>query len=196
MRNTMRFTNQSQASGYPQVNLSAGVLLLAHPTMEDPRFRRTVILLSAHADGGSLGIVLNHPTGRTLGQFDAGLVNSSLADTPLFTGGPVAAEQIILAAWKWTELDSSFQLYFGIDSEKAGKLLENRPEFRLRGFLGHAGWSEGQLEAECEQGAWLVCPLSQTIEVAEGDAMWRCLVGEYSPEMRLLADEPDDPSNN
>lgn len=192
----MRFANQRQDPGHPGVNLAAGVLLLAHPTMEDPRFRRTVILLSAHAEGGSLGVVLNNPTGRTLGEFDAGLEKSALADTPLYTGGPVAAGQIILAAWKWTELDSSFQLYFGIDGEKAGKLQENSPEFKLRGFLGHAGWSEGQLEAECEQGAWLVAPLSRTIDTVEGDAMWRSLIGEVSPEMRLLADEPEDPSIN
>lgn len=192
----MRYTNQRSDTGSTQAGLAAGVLLLAHPTMEDPRFCRKVILLSAHAEGGSLGVVLNNPTGRTLGQIDAGMKESVLAPTPLYTGGPVGAEQVILAAWKWTELDSSFQLYFGIDGEKARKLQEDRPEFALRGFLGHAGWSEGQLEAECEQGAWLVLPLSQLIESIEGDALWRRLIGELSPEMRLQADEPDDPSSN
>ena len=99
-----------------------------------------------------------------MGQFDKGIEESALASTPLYAGGPVGAEQIILAAWKWTELDRSFQLYFGIDGQKARNILENSPEFTLRGFLGHAGWSEGQLEAECEQGAWVVAPLSQSIE--------------------------------
>ncbi len=192
----MRFTNQRSDSDPRGARLTAGVLLLAHPTMEDPRFCRTVILLSAHAEGGSLGIVLNNPTGRTLGQFDGGLKDSTLASTPLYTGGPVGAEQIILAAWKWTELDRSFQLYFGIDGQKARKIQENSPEFTLRGFLGHAGWSEGQLEAECEEGAWVVSPLSQSIDSFEGDALWRRLIGEVSPEMRLLADEPEDPSSN
>lgn len=192
----MRFANQRSDSEHPGAKLTAGVLLLAHPTMEDPRFRRSVILLSAHAEGGSLGVVLNNPTGRTLGQFDKGIEESTLASTPLYTGGPVGAEQIILAAWKWTELDRSFQLYFGIDGQKARNILENSPEFTLRGFLGHAGWSEGQLEAECEQGAWVVAPLSQSIESFEGDALWRKLIGEVSPEMRLLADEPEDPSSN
>ncbi|MGC6455698.1 MAG: YqgE/AlgH family protein [Coraliomargaritaceae bacterium] len=192
----MRFTSHRSDMGLSKTSLAAGVLLLAHPTMEDPRFRRSVILLSAHAEEGSLGVVLNHPTGRTLGQIDAGMKDSVLASTPLYTGGPVGAKQIILAAWKWTELDSSFQLYFGIDGEKARKLQEDRPEFGLRGFLGHAGWSEGQLEAECEQGAWLVVPLSQLIDSIEGDALWLRLIGEVSPEMRLLADEPDDPSTN
>ena len=90
----MRFANQRSDSEHPGAKLTAGVLLLAHPTMEDPRFRRSVILLSAHAEGGSLGVVLNNPTGRTLGQFDKGIEESALASTPLYAGGPVGAERL------------------------------------------------------------------------------------------------------
>ena len=192
----MRFTNQGKDIARTGGRLTAGMLLLAHPTMEDPRFRRTVILLTAHADGGSLGVILNQPTGRTLGQLNEGSESDALAAIPLYTGGPVDPEQIILTAWKWAELDSSFQLYFGIDGDKAGKLQASDPTYTLRGFFGHAGWSEGQLQAEYDEGAWLISPLSPSIEELGGDALWRLLIGEVSPKMRLLAEEPDDPSIN
>ena len=49
----------------------AGSLLLAHPAMQDPSFRRSVVLLSAHGDDGAMGVVLNRPMGRHLGDLNA-----------------------------------------------------------------------------------------------------------------------------
>ena len=36
-----------------------GRLLVATPTLKDPNFDRTVVLLVAHEAGGALGVVLN-----------------------------------------------------------------------------------------------------------------------------------------
>ncbi len=41
----------------------AGQLLLAHPVLRDPNFRRTVVLLSGHDAAGAMGVVLNRPLG-------------------------------------------------------------------------------------------------------------------------------------
>jgi putative transcriptional regulator len=43
----------------------AGQLLVAAPSMGDPRFERTVILIVQHDPGGALGIVINKPIGET-----------------------------------------------------------------------------------------------------------------------------------
>lgn len=175
----------------------AGTLLLAHPALLDPNFRRSVILLSAYSEeGGSIGVIVNRPLGQTLGDYDPELSHSPLADVPLFAGGPVAGEQLILAAWKWSETAGTFKLYFGIDSEKAQRILEEDPEFQLRGFLGHAGWSEGQLDAELEQGSWVLSGRLPAL-IHEPDATdWHELLCRERPELRLLADAPDDPSLN
>ena len=177
-------------------DLSAGSLLLAHPSMEDPHFRRAVILLTAHNQNGSLGIVLNYPRGETLDRYDDALGMTSLAKTALYSGGPVQPKKIILTAWKWAKPDGAFQLYFGINSENAKSLQEISPDFQFRGFLGHGGWSEGQLDKEYEAGAWLAVPLSKVIDAYSGEALWLKLVGQISPAMRLLAEEPNDPSLN
>ena len=39
-----------------------GRLLVAAPALEDPNFRRTVVLMLEHSPEGALGLVLNRPT--------------------------------------------------------------------------------------------------------------------------------------
>ena len=175
----------------------AGSLLVAHPSLSDPHFRRSVVLLTAHSDEeGSLGIVVNRPLEKTLGEYDADLGHSDLADVPLYEGGPVANDKLILVAWKWTPAEGTFKLYFGINEVKARELVASDPGFELRGFLGHSGWTEGQLDAEIEEGAWVTTTLSPEIDSIEGDDVWRLILHRDSPQMGLLADEPDDPSLN
>ena len=50
-----------------------GHLLVATPSLRDPNFDRTVVLLVAHEEGGALGVVLNRatevPVGEVLGAW-------------------------------------------------------------------------------------------------------------------------------
>ena len=46
----------------------AGSLLLAHPVLRDPNFRRTAVLMSTHGPEGAMGVVLNRPLGKRLGE--------------------------------------------------------------------------------------------------------------------------------
>lgn len=175
----------------------AGTLLLAHPALLDPNFRRSAILLSAYSpEEGSIGVVVNRPTGQTLGEYDPELARSPLAGVPLFAGGPVARGQLILAAWRWSADEGTFKLYFGIDGEKAQRIVEENPDFQLRGFLGHAGWSEGQLDAELDQGSWVLSGYLPVLKLDPAAIDWHELLCQERPELRLLADAPDDPSMN
>jgi len=115
---------------------------------------------------------------------------------PLYEGGPVGSDQMILVAWKWVSEDGSFKLYFGIDEDKARQILKDDPEFELRGFIGHSEWGEGQLEGEIEVNSWVVSPLSPELEELEGLAVWRSILSRMGPKMQLLAEEPDDLSMN
>ena len=175
----------------------AGSLLVAHPSLLDAHFKRTVVLLTAHsAEEGSLGVIVNRPLHQTLGQYDAELAGSEFAAVPLYEGGPVGSDQMILVAWKWSSEDGTFKLYFGIDEEKARQILKDDPGFELRGFIGHSGWGEGQLEGEIEVNSWVVSPLSPDLEEKEGLDVWRSILSQQGPQMQLLAEEPDDLSMN
>src|SRR2546423_820269 len=70
----------------------------------------------------------------------------NLADVPVFFGGPVGSNQLMLAAFEWQkggQLKLNQQPISG--EESAGKTNTPPPIFA---FLGYAGWSAGQLEAE------------------------------------------------
>src|SRR5438034_10019756 len=72
-----------------------GRLLVATPSLKDPNFERTVVLLVAHEDGGALGVVLNRATEVPVADVLEGW--SVLAGEPavVFEGGPGQPEAAI-----------------------------------------------------------------------------------------------------
>jgi len=191
----MRYS-RTEADSAADVPLT-GSFLVAHPSLRDPHFRQSVVLLTAHStEEGAIGVIINQPLGQTLSEYRPDLADSDFADIPLFRGGPVANEQMILAAWKWSAEDGSFKLFFGIDENKAREILDQDAGFKLYGFLGHAGWSENQLESELDEDSWVISPLLPEFEKMEGPSLWRNLISRQGPEMQLLIDEPEDPSVN
>ncbi len=178
----------------PAAQSLAGSLLLAHPVLRDPNFRRTAVLMSTHGPEGAMGVVLNRPLGKKLGELKGDFALGPLSPTPIFTGGPVQTEQLILAAWQARE--DAFQLHFGIDPEKAVQMLAEEST-RLRAFLGYAGWSAGQLESEIESGTWIIAsPPPDLFERPMQESLWRYLLANEGEQWRLLADEPDEPGKN
>ncbi|MEO6994658.1 MAG: YqgE/AlgH family protein [Lacunisphaera sp.] len=174
----------------------AGQLLLAHPALRDPNFRRAVILLSVHNPEGAMGVVLNRPLDKQLGELNAEFAAGPLAGVPLYCGGPVSPDQLIIVSWQWLALENAFQLHFGLDPESAAAQV-GTPGLTFRAFLGYSGWSKGQLEDEMKHDTWF----PQVVEGAElenkdGPALWRSMVSAISPELKLMANEPDDPAMN
>ena len=172
----------------------AGSLLLSHPAMRDPNFRRTVVLMSVHNDDGAMGVVLNRPLGKRLGDLNGEFALSALAGVPLFCGGPVETKQLLLVAWQVHE--EGFRLHFGVEPEKAA-LLGVEDGTQVRGFLGYSGWSAGQLENEMRQNTWVVAEAPPDLLGHEpGGGLWRAILGGLGGEWRLLADEPEETGLN
>jgi putative transcriptional regulator len=176
----------------------AGSLLLAHPDLEDGNFRRTVVLISAHSkEDGALGVVMNRPLDRTLGDVHGDFAYGPLASVKLYSGGPVATEQMLLSAWQWNEAEGVFRLHFGISAEKAIELLDTEPDTEVRGFLGYAGWTGGQLETELQHKSWVVAPIDNPdFQEAGGEILWKKLIARIKPDLLFRADSPEDPSVN
>lgn len=172
----------------------AGALLLAHPSLRDPNFRRAVVLMSAHSGSGAMGVVLNRPLGRRLGELKGDFALGPLASVPVCQGGPVEEKQLVLVAWQ--ERDDGFRLHFGIEPEKAAQLFDEEAT-SLRAYVGYSGWSEGQLENELGQNTWVVAPApSDLFSLPPDDNLWRTLLSREGEEWKLLADEPDEPEKN
>ena len=172
----------------------AGSLLLAHPALRDPYFRHCVVLMSVHNAEGAMGVVLNRPLGKRLGELSGEFALSALASVPLFKGGPVQDEQLVLAAWQ-TRADG-FRLHFGVEPDRALQLLEEEGT-HVRGFLGYSGWSAGQLENEMRSNTWVAADVPEDLLThQQDDSLWRTVLGREGAEWRLLADEPEDPEVN
>ena len=140
----------------------AGQLLVATPSMGDPRFAQTVIFMARHDKSGAFGIVINKPVGErplaslleALGDKEAGAAGS----VRLFAGGPVQpeigfvvhsadyrrAETIVVDAR--VAVTSTREILRDI-ARKQG------PQKSLIAF-GYAGWAPGQLEGEMALRGW------------------------------------------
>ncbi len=174
-------------------NTVAGSLLLAHPAMQEPTFRHAVILMSEHNAEGAMGVVLNRPAGRRLGSVSGDFALGSLAQVPIYSGGPVQDRQLILVAWE-TQTDG-FRLHFGIEPSKAEEFLKDG--MHIRAFLGYSGWTKGQLENELKHNTWVISDIPEDlIRSPQDDQLWRKVLGAKGDEWRLLADEPDEPELN
>jgi putative transcriptional regulator len=172
----------------------AGSLLLAHPALRDPNFKRAVVLMSAHNEEGAMGVVLNRPLKKKLGDLKGPLALGPLSSAPVFNGGPVQTDQLILVAWQMR--DDGFRLHFGIDPEKAGELLAEEGT-DVRAFMGYSGWSAGQLENELTSQTWIVTEApGDLFSQPSGAELWSETLRREGDDWRLLADEPEHPEQN
>jgi putative transcriptional regulator len=195
-----RFTVMAQArkSETPQTatDYLTGQLLIAMPTMEDPRFAQSVIYLCAHTLEGAMGLVLNRPLQRP--KFDDLLRQLEVAPLPparrirLCAGGPMDnARGFVLHTADWTgegslRVDESLALTASLDVLKA--IAEgNGPREGLLA-LGYAGWGPGQLDAEIQQNAWLSVSADETIVFdADHDTKWRRALAKLNIDPLLLS---------
>lgn len=179
-----------------------GSLLVAVPTLLDPNFRRTIILLTRHeSKEGALGVILNRPCGTTLG--DLAQSPDDLKQVPVFEGGPVEQQHLLLARILLIENGARFESFDRDDAAADTPTHESTmsDNHGFRAFTGYAGWSAGQLEGEIREKSWLILPptaplLSEVNTPAEGEARWRAIMKELGPWYRLLAAAPDDLSLN
>src|ERR1043166_8037246 len=99
----------------------AGSLLVAHPNMLDPNFRRTVLFISEHdPSAGALGVIINRPLDRQVADLVTETPPEGLAEAPVFLGGPVGKNQLMFAAFEWHQ-SGELKLNHNVGSEEDRK---------------------------------------------------------------------------
>src|SRR5437762_9854129 len=174
----------------------AGSLLVAHPNMLDPNFRRAVLFISAHdAADGALGVILNRPLDKQVSDLVNEAPPDGLADVPVFLGGPVGKNELMFAAFEWQK-GEGLRLNHNVGVDEANELAGEDPA-SVRAFVGYAGWGAGQLEAEMKQNAWLLHkPSRSTLKTDRLSSLWFDIMRGLGPWYKMLAAAPDDPSLN
>src|SRR6202035_695106 len=114
----------------------AGSLLVAHPNMLDPNFRRAVLFISAHdATDGALGVILNRPLDKQVSDLVNEAPPEGLADVPVFLGGPVGKNQLMFAAFEWQK-GEGLRLNHDVDGGDAPAPIDGQA-MSLCAFVGY-----------------------------------------------------------
>lgn len=149
-------------------NHLAGKLLLATPSMGDPRFNKAAILICAHDKKGAMGLVVNQvlpgiEMAKLLSQLELNIsdkVKEISARTQVMSGGPVdTGRGFIVHSNEFIQIDTvkidnQISVTGTVDALKA--IAEGKGPQKMKFILGYAGWDAGQLDAELQQNTWLI----------------------------------------
>jgi putative transcriptional regulator len=143
--------------------LKKGVLLVAHPSLTDPNFRQTVVLVCEHGAEGTLGVIINRPTAVPLSEALPSVSVLKGTSYVLFAGGPVQPDGILMLFRVAEESDQLRKVlervYLGLSREILERVITKpNPTETFRAYAGYAGWAPGQLEFEMAMGSWAVMP--------------------------------------
>ena len=143
-----------------------GQLLVAMPSMRDPRFTRTVIFMCAHNADGAMGLVLNRLVGSL--TFPDLLAQLGIERPPLgrdirvHFGGPVdTGRGFVLHSADYSD-EGTMQIGEDVALTASLDILRGiagggGPRQSLLA-LGYAGWGAGQLEGEIARHDWFTTP--------------------------------------
>jgi putative transcriptional regulator len=149
--------------------------LVAAPSLLDPHFRRTVVLLVDHQPEGSFGFVVNRPADASLSVMLERIGLSAPPargdDSCVLIGGPVNPQTgwvVFEPNAQTADADDVVQVSERLAVSASRELLERlvtaeRPEGSLLLVLGYAGWGPGQLDGELAQGAWIPVDFDERI---------------------------------
>lgn len=176
--------------------LDKGVLLVADPSLMDPNFETTVVLLCAHSKEGSLGLVLNRSTQLTLDQLLPEESYFRQQPLPVSWGGPVGLDRLNVLHGGRKGGPESAEVIEGVQFGGQLPVLEevHLTGAPLRFLVGYSGWDSGQLESELEEGAWRVMAGRRPVIFDDDpETLWQRVIATQDPGLTFLRDLPPDP---
>jgi putative transcriptional regulator len=176
-----------------------GQLLLASPALQDPNFMRTVVLVSLHSDEGAMGLVLNRPSAVTVGEAVPQLEQAVSDSERVYVGGPVQPTSVVFLVEFLDPAPAGLLVLGRIGFPAPNAAIDELVEASGRGrvFAGYAGWGEGQLDAEIEQGDWIAhAALPEDVFTDVPEDLWSAVLTRKGGSYALIARMPPDPSVN
>lgn len=158
--------------------ISKGKLLLSEPFMLDPNFKRSVVLLTDHdEENGTVGFVLNQ---KSIYKIEDLLDDVGSFPADVYIGGPVSTNTLHFLHGVGDLLEESIPVCPGIwwsgDFEAMKFLMLQgviKPD-SIRFYLGYSGWSEGQLQEELNEKAWIMEEMDANyLFKKDPDVLWK-----------------------
>ncbi|WP_245159274.1 YqgE/AlgH family protein [Blastococcus sp. TF02A_35] len=183
-------------------DVSAGSLLVAMPSLQDPTFAGTVVFVLDHSDTGTLGVVLGRPSQVEIRDVLPGWCDLAVDPGVFHVGGPCETDTALcLATADEADVEAGLRPVAGdvhlVDLDADPEVLADRLS-GLRVFAGYAGWSPGQLAGEIAEGAWACVPSrpGDVLSELSGPQLWRQVMGRQSGRLAVLSTAPADPAAN
>src|SRR3954447_21362495 len=172
-------------------------LLIAMPGMRDPSFKRGVAFVCQYGDDGAMGLLINrlseYRLGDVLAQMNLRTELSQVADAPVLIGGPVQPERGFVLHAPHGEWESSFRISDRICVTTSRDILvaiaEGRGPGEVLVTLGYSGWTQGQIESELKENAWLTAPVDERILFSTPlDQRWEAAAALVGVDIASLTD--------
>lgn len=158
-----------------------GLFLIAKPSLLDPNFRRTVVLVTQTPDFQTVGVIINRPSDLKLQQFFPKEPPGDNYRDAVFFGGPVMRQALVAVFRSETAPASpAFHvlkgLYLTMHPGNIETLLKT-PGGRYRLYAGFSGWAPRQLESEFTRDGWYVLPAdAELVFRRDTSGLWQELI--------------------
>jgi putative transcriptional regulator len=178
----------------------SGRLLIAEPFMDDPYFKRSVVLLTEYNEKGSFGFILNKPL--EINVNDA-LDDFPPFDAPVYMGGPAQSDNLYYIHTQGQFIEGSMHicnnLYWSGNFKQLKQLIIDQQIFphEIKFFIGYSGWGYQQLIDEIDSESWIISKsdLNTIIQLNDID-LWKNTLQKMGSKFSLLSNFPEDPSLN
>lgn len=169
-------------AAHAQQDLPAnGLLLIAKPSLADPNFSRTVVLVTQTEDGGTVGVIVNRPTTLKLQEFLSDEFNTKNYRDPVYLGGPVMRQALVVLFRSDQQPEAPAfhvlkDVYLTMHPDNIERLLADK-DARYRVYAGFSGWAPNQLQSEVTRDGWYFLPADEaTLFRANTEGMWQELL--------------------
>ena len=179
------------------MNSLQGKLLVSSPSLVDPNFRKTVVLVAHHDEDGAMGLVLSRPSDVSAADAVPLLEDLPGANDPVFVGGPVQPDAFMVLA-EFEDIDqAAAPIMNSLGFMPADTDLDDLSIRRMRLFAGYSGWGAGQLEAELAEPSWIIVDAETDDAFADDpDELWRAVLHRKGGPFALMENMPFDPGLN
>lgn len=171
-------------------------ILIAMPSLKDPRFERSIVYMCVHSDEGAMGLILN----KAIGDLSFSDLIEQLSIEPstrgiapsidVQFGGPCEMGRgFVLHSSDYDGDESTVSVSDTLSLTGSIDILRDiaahrGPEHAILA-LGYAGWSAGQLESEFRRNDWLCCDADDDLIFSESHS------SKWSDALRKIGVAPE-----
>lgn len=189
------------SAAHAQQDLPAnGIFLIAKPTLSDPNFEKTVVLVTQTEDASTVGVIINRPSALKLSQFLSDEFQTRNYLDPIYMGGPVMRRAIV-AVYRSETVPAAAafhvlkNVYLTMHADNLKQMFA-APGAVYRLYAGFSGWAPRQLESEFMRDGWYVLPADEAMLFRKDtESLWEKLVERavargprtHNPDGRIFA---------